>query len=84
MDTSTPVRPSRLEDYWGEGKGTKKEGRGGAFCCVFVLTAAVTESGRVGSDLTFRQTGPAGSYGPLGQRNGPIKDIYLVHQGLVG
>jgi hypothetical protein len=25
------VRSSRLGDYWGEGEGTKKEGRGGLF-----------------------------------------------------
>ena len=32
---------------------------------------------RVGADPTRRQTGPAGSYGSLGQRNGPMKDIIL-------
>jgi hypothetical protein len=77
MDTSTPCQVIETRGLLGRGEETKKEGRGGAFCCVFVLTTAVSESGRVGSDLTCRQTGPAGFYGSLGQRNGPMKDIIL-------
>jgi hypothetical protein len=77
MDTSKPCQVIATRGLLGGAGGTKKEGRGGAFCCVFVLTTAVSESGRVGADPTRRQTGPAGSYGSLGQRNEPMKDIIL-------
>lgn len=70
------VRSSRLGDYWGEGEGTKKEGRGGLFVASSFSQQVSLKSGRVGSDLTCRQE-TSGSYGSLGQRNGPMKDIIL-------